>query len=101
MCYAIHGLGLTLLLDSLGQFCQYPMGRRLAAVDHAGLGHLRLRDQWQLSACPLGTDKLAVLPEGGFDSQQYPRKVVVPVGGGCSGPQGVLQLPVEPLYQPV
>jgi hypothetical protein len=34
---AIHGCGLTLCWDRLGQFRRYPMGRRLAAVDHAGV----------------------------------------------------------------
>jgi hypothetical protein len=33
---ANHGCGLTLCWDRLGQFRRYPMGRRLAAVDHAG-----------------------------------------------------------------
>jgi hypothetical protein len=34
---AIHGCGLSLCRDRSGQFRLYPMGRRLAAVDHAGV----------------------------------------------------------------
>jgi hypothetical protein len=45
--------------------------------------------------------KFAVLPEGGSDTKQHPREVVVPVGGGGPGLQGVLQPPVEPLDKPI
>jgi hypothetical protein len=45
--------------------------------------------------------KVAVLPESRPKTQHHPWEVIVPVGAGSPGLQGVFQPHVEPLYQPV